>query len=233
MTNCNPGERFIESIYAVFLWMLCIGLIDYLVASKFKGRYFCLHSIVNLAIIVPFTIKDIFIFFDNPIESGIYALENECSDNFGGIITNALHFYHIYSFNLKPIDYIHHIPAIIGCTCSFWWSYGAAWNAQIGLALMGIPGGIDYLLLTLCKEGKLANITEKYINKQLNLWLRCPFAIITSFCIINCAIYYPERYNGGINHRIFHIASGIHGMWNGIFFMERTVESYTKYKKLK
>jgi hypothetical protein len=46
---------------------------------------------------------------------------------------------------------------------------------------MGVPGCIDYALLTLVKQGKVAPRVEKDLNQSLNVWLRCPCAVIAGY----------------------------------------------------
>ena len=49
--------------------------------------------------------------------------------------------------------------------------------------MCGIPGGIDYALLVLVKMRVLNTMTEKRINRYLNLVLRWPLQLITTYLI--------------------------------------------------
>ena len=102
-----------------------------------------------------------------------------------------------------------------------WYEYTYIFNVQLGLALFGIPGGIDYLLLTCYKEKLIDYKIEKRINKQLNVWVRAPIGNFTSFIIII----------QGINiMNIYYIFIGLHGYWNSNYFMERTIITELLYK---
>ena len=100
-------------------------------------------------------------------------------------------------------------------------------NASI-IILMGIPGGIDYLLLTLVKLKLLHPKVEKDKNQSLNVWLRCPVAVITAFISIVGAYLHPEHFTG-MPHRCLHALVGLHNYWNGCFFMYRTVDARTRF----
>ena len=49
---------------------------------------------------------------------------------------------------------------------------------------MGVPGCIDYALLTLVKQGKVAPRVEKDLNQSLNVWLRCPIAMVSASMLV-------------------------------------------------
>ena len=100
-------------------------------------------------------------------------------------------------------------------------------NASI-IILMGIPGGIDYLLLTLVKLKLLHPKVEKDKNQLLNVWLRCPVAVITAFISIVGAYLHPQHFTG-MPHRCLHALVGLHHYWNGCFFMYRTVDARTRF----
>lgn len=209
-----------QSIIITIMSMIIIGVIDQLHAKHTSARYFCLHYIVNLFFIVPFCCNDLIKFIDNP-------LVNMHGSKMPVIICNSLHFYHILFFNLKSLDYIHHIPAIIGCSAGYYFKIIPACNVQMMLALMGIPGGIDYFLLTLVKSKKLSFYKEKQINSYLNIWIRAPVANATSFIIL-----YSSMQETDIYQLIYGSFIGLHGYWNANFFMEKVVESFYKYKEL-
>ena len=223
----KPGSIFFTALFFQLWWVLIIYMIDLIISSKFNGRYFCLHAIVNLCLIIPFAINDIVLFLNDPI-----SLETLlCASRQPIIITNALHIYHILTFKLKEIDIVHHIPAIIGAFGTFWWSYPISGNVQLALSLMGLPGAIDYILLSMWKEDMLSIEIEKRVNYYLNVWVRAPIANITSFCIIITMYHHSNMFD--IYNKFFIIIIGLHGYWNGNFFMKEVVISYSKYKQNK
>ena len=213
----------------MFVWIGLIFVLDQVLAKRLSGRYFFLHAVVNLCINLPISARDTVHFLTHdPIRSGI-GFDGFCASKQPSIITNALHLYHLAFFSMKPIDLIHHIPAILVVCGSHWYAYGPVWNAQVFLALMGIPGGVDYALLTLVKSGVMCRGTEKVLNAHLNVWMRCPAALLTSFCMAASVIMHADAYNGGWMHQAYHLLVALHGYWNGIFFMERTVRAHERF----
>ena len=99
----------------------------------------------------------------------------------------GIHLWHSLAYALKPIDWIHHLPAHLVCTIGITLAWGPVLNLST-IVLMGIPGGIDYALLTLTKLGMLHPRVEKDINQTLNVWLRCPVAQLTAYLMFFGAI---------------------------------------------
>ena len=86
----------------------------------------------------------------------------------------AIHAYHMLSFSLSSDDLFHHlvfVPLIGGMR--FFYPWGAGGNI-LPFFISGLPGGIDYILLTLVKEGYMSSLKEKRINCSINTWLRLP-----------------------------------------------------------
>ena len=216
-----PGEIFIEANSMLIIWMFIIFILDQLLCKHLKGRYFALHTIVNLCLIPFLVLQDIFTFYNNILVGDITKFM--CGSKHALIVSMGLHTYHILFFKLKMIDIVHHIPALIGGLAGIWYEYTYIFNVQLGLSLFGIPGGIDYLLLTCYKENLIDYKIEKQINKRLNVWIRAPIGNITSFIIII----------QGINTRnIYYLFIGLHGYWNSNYFMERTIKTELLYKNV-
>ena len=93
---------------------------------------------------------------------------------------------------------------------------------------MGLPGGIDYALLTATKLGLLHPRVEKDLNQTLNVWMRCPIALVSAFLMIFGAVLQPAHFTG-MGHRVGHALIGVHHYWNGQFFMYRTVDARTRF----
>ena len=90
----------------------------------------------------------------------------------------------------------------------------------------GLPGGIDYLLLFLERNNIINKITEKRINKQLNLWIRCPGCISNSIMLF---IYSYMTFRINIMDYFTYIISlfiSFSMFWNGVYFMEQVVSNY-------
>ena len=183
----------------------CIGLcgtFDLAVARLFgAGRYFALHTAVNatservftaqtssctlthrpharvLATVVCFTWRDALsaLSFDNPFDSNSCALAGTpCANKLAMDLTMGLHLWHSLAYALKPIDWIHHIPAHAVCSVGICLAWGP-------VLLMGIPGGIDYLLLTATKLGMLPPRVEK-VTLTLTLTTCCSPPLSLACC---------------------------------------------------
>merc|ERR1712137_984366 len=56
--------------------------------------------------------------------------------------------------------------------------HGAFWAS-------GLPGGLDYAMLVAVKKKWLSSLTEKRINTQIHVWMRCPGCLYHAlFCWI-------------------------------------------------
>lgn len=95
-------------------------------------------------------------------------------------IINVLHIYHMTFPNLSDAEKFHHllfIPTLglTGQVCE----YGALSNWQ-AFFISGLPGGIDYLILSFVKQGKFSKVTQKRICANLNVWVRCPGILVST-----------------------------------------------------
>jgi hypothetical protein len=93
--------------------------------------------------------------------------------------------------------------------------------------MTGLPGGITYLLLFLKNLGLIETKTEKKISKHLNMWIRAPGCVITSYII------YLNYINGSFSSDNFmnKLAVGLSivgSLWNGMYFASTIIESYGK-----
>ena len=90
--------------------------------------------------------------------------------------TIGLHLFHCVSQykSLTTVDWAHHLVSnmLVSFLC-FPYDYGPLMQWGL-LFICGLPGGIDYYLLTLVKLGTIAPSTEKRINRLLNTWIRAP-----------------------------------------------------------
>jgi hypothetical protein len=86
----------------------------------------------------------------------------------------------------------------------------------------GLPGGIDYALLFLARNGLLQRNTEKRINAWLNVWIRSPG------CVANATLIAAYLFSNGSGPLA--VAAGLVPAalmyWNGQYFMRQIVEDY-------
>ena len=225
----TPSESTDNFIFVCACVGLC-GAFDLLIARHFgAGRYFALHTAIN-TVVICFSWRDAIstLGFANPFDTNSCVLAGTpCANKLSMDLTMGIHLWHSLAYALKPIDWIHHLPAHLVCTIGITLAWGPVLNLST-IVLMGIPGGIDYALLTLTKLGMLHPRVEKDINQTLNVWLRCPVAQLTAYLMFFGAILHPEHF-AGPGHRFGHALIGVHHFWNGGFFMYRTVDARTRF----
>ena len=88
------------------------------------------------------------------------------------------------------MDIYHHVSSVFLC-----FPPSLIYNKKI-LSLFyfigtGLPGGIDYLLLTLVKNGQFDYLREKKYNSNINAYIRMPGGAICSFLTLNTALNNP------------------------------------------
>ena len=209
-------------IFYGLLTFLLSKLDNQIIKYGFKNPYYLIHFIVNF-IIVYMTYPAVLLLYTDFHNSYQYKI------NINSIwLCMSLHVYHMIHYR-KTIgfqDYLHHIPTIF--LLGYPTLRGNFDNAVVGhivFYLSGLPGGIDYLML-FCVRNKMINVmTEKFVNKYLNLYIRCPGAIISFIFLI---IYY-QKYEIELFYSISFIS--IYIFLNGVYYMERVTTDYS-YNKI-
>jgi hypothetical protein len=104
--------------------------------------------------------------------------------------------------------------------------------SDMGMFFMtGLPGGITYLLLSLKNLHLIKDATEKRISKHLNMWIRAPGCVLTSYFI------YLNYANNKFGNLILPYKLGIYlcmlGTFvNGMYFAGTIIESYGVHKHI-
>lgn len=219
----------------IFIWLLgwFIKYFDnklFVKTGKLKSNYnriwYVIHAITN-TVIVLLTIGDVFDVLADPYNS-LDPVESKIPV----IIIMALHIYHCITDpnGMTIIDWIHHtISCALIIVLIIYFLRGQILN-YIAFFVCGLPGGIDYYLLALCKYKIIDNLTEKKINCKLNMYCRLP-GILSGCTIAYSAMNY--------NIESLDAPSIIASMTcilimtiNSIFFAERVVFNYgNKYKE--
>mmetsp|Transcript_20928 Transcript_20928/g.53006 ORF Transcript_20928/g.53006 Transcript_20928/m.53006 type:complete len:266 (-) Transcript_20928:832-1629(-) len=208
------GDFVAQHAVALLLLWLC----DRLLAPR-RARWFFLHAMANMAITC-LAFPDLARCFSAPLDCFRYPWTTTQAYSLGG----ALHLYHILAFSMNSLDWLHHglmVFVMLPWTCYFQPYLGsnvAVWG------LTGLPGGIDYILLTLVKLGHIRSLTEKRANVFIQVWFRMPFLV----WIIG--IYYVNYLQPDTLLTRWCIPCAVSVAWNGIFFMHHTLAAYyTKY----
>ena len=203
--------------------------LKYVLETRLKknanSKYFLLHFITNMYIInvIYDDVKTILL---NPLN---YIIKTP----YPTTLIMIFHLYHIIAYNNIPLDdkYHHIINVFILYPFLYLIEYTSVLNLGV-FFLMGLPGGITYLLLFLRQFNILTSLTEKRISKHLNLWIRAPGIILT------CVIMYINMY---FNYEkltrcyiITHILIITAIYWNAMYFTNTIVTSFARanYQKI-
>jgi len=206
-------------LFRIFIYTSLLSIIDYIISLKFNRPYYFVHFLVN-SCVVYITYHDVYLLYTDFNNSFL----KKCNLESVWIIA-ALHIYHlVYHKNKIDLqDLIHHIPTLIGqCSIPLLTHFNGLLISHNVFYLCGLPGGIDYLLLFLTRNYYIEKITEKRINKYINIWIRCPGTIITSAFLVIIA-----QTTQSIIDFMCIIITIIFSYWNGLYYMERVLVDYT------
>jgi hypothetical protein len=209
-------EYLRHDITNIVLFFSILFAIDKLFLTK--ARWFILHFIAN-AIVCYATFNDVISIVTDP-------LNNQFREHTAGNVIMALHLYHMLMFkNIQFIDWVHHIVMMTILICTYSYQEGIYVANYNMFFLSGLPGGIDYLLLTLVKYDVISKLREKYINSKLNVWIRGPGIIVGAYLL------FLQWIKGLISAPVYILVFILAGLlWNAQFFTERIISNY--YHKL-
>ena len=120
------------------------------------------------------------------------------------------------------MDWIHHIPVYILNILMFSTLSGPVFQLH-AIILTGVPGGIEYFLLTLEGEGWLSRARVKALQSGINATIRLPLGFIGGYaCLLGlyntwaALAYWP---------RFVFFFMGIHACWNATFFGTMAIQA--------
>ena len=216
MNIIQPVEYIEITTQAVICIIYCI-FIDYIISPKLKMteiKWIFLHIWINLVVVI-FSAYDVFICltdFDR-------CFTDKWSTSAPFMMGVTSHLYHLATYkNIKYGDYVHHVPMAIICPL-FAWPYLQNRCVNFALfALTGLPGGIDYVLLTLAKKGLIDPMIEKKANVYIHVWLR------NAFLQIAVGMFIVALQTGKADFKTLIVA--ILTFWNGHYYMHDTLKNY-------
>lgn len=189
--------------------------------TDINRRYYVVHALANTVNVIT-TFPDLVHCLAYPLN--IAGMEH---NTFPMAVCIALHLHHfvIGYKTMTFIDLIHHLVNcfFVGLISTYYFT-GHIINLMI-FFICGLPGGIDYYLLSLKKYGMIDSMTEKYYNTILNMWIRVPGMLYT------CFLAYINMILGTIDYHPFMICLMIVlNAGNALFFASRVVENYGESK---
>ena len=200
-----------------FAFTLSFIGIDMFLSKIVNKPYYLLHSIANWGIV----------YYTYPIVRDTYL--NICNSN--NLINNpmsyqicsALHIYHIIRYKMSKEDIKHHIPTLVVLSIPLFNISQSPLVSHIAFFLCGLPGAIDYMLLFLSRNNIIYRITEKKWNVYLNLYLRCPGAIITSALVFK---QFQEQPNMFYFNQLCCLGVASFSFWNGTYYLRNVIGDY-------
>lgn len=209
------GARGLTIIFTTLTLWLADRFV--LMPLALKGRYFILHAAGN-AIAVALTFQGMMKTLLDPV----HAADGDVQI-FGFCVVVGIHIYHILAFQPLPqIEWVHHILMIgVVGPVVFYYARGAIID-YCSFFLSGLPGGIDYVMLALVKNGVCEKNLEKRINSAINTWMRTPFGVIGAYILFQVALY--NQLTVGEITCVLMVAGLV--LWNALYFGRRVVENY-------
>jgi hypothetical protein len=201
-------------------------LVDFIVVKNIftkNARFFVLHVIFNTWV-TSVVYNDAVDALMNPVNA------TQPFWPYSTIVTTAgiagFHLYHLMFFvGLSTEDLVHHcvsciIVPVMGILCP----YGRI-VAVVNLGMCGVPGGIDYFLLVMVKYKLIDKLTEKYINRWLNLVIRWPLMLLSIYLIF-VAFVNSKFIEHSLTVRAFVVLGGFLHSANAIYYCDKVVGNY-------
>lgn len=186
-----------------------------------QNPYYAVHALHN-ALIVWSSASDVWTTFTD-----VHSLHDRQPNDVAAILCFALHFYHIaiYRDRFRPDDWLHH-GLMIGIALPLGLLLPS--STFLGFSLFfttGLPGGIDYALLFGVRNGWVDRMTEKRVNRWLNVWIRSPGAVAQATLVTAATLSAPETH---WLMRAGCLIPAALNYWNGQYFMEQVVADHAR-----
>lgn len=191
--------------------------VDKLLNNFCNKPYYLIHSLANWGIVYytyP-TVRDVYL--NLPFASSL--ITNPISYQ----ICSALHIYHIVQYKLNSEDIKHHIPTLTVLSIPLFNISQSPLVAHTEFYLCGLPGAIDYILLFLSRNNIINRMTEKKWNLYLNLYIRCPGAILNSALALQLVQQQP---NMSSLHQLCYLGVAVFSFWNGSYYLRNVIADY-------
>lgn len=214
-------ENILYIIFTSLIYSFGLSTISDICLRKLtlpSARYYLLHIILN-SYIVYITYSDTYQFCITPFSNYneyVYSSIKSAS------VIIGFHVYHYITDTLDSETKIHHIVTVfITGGVSLMRPTGRV-TAAVNFFMCGLPGGIDYILLVLYKYNVIGKLTEKYINRWLNLLIRMPGMMLCSWYVILNIIHNRVK----LPDNIIMIIAIISMTSNAVYYCNKTVGNY-------
>ena len=204
--------------FQILYFQILYFVLDKLLIMCFgnRARWYQLHVLSNI-IVTYYIFTDTIDIYRNPFIS-YRILDNHIPS----LTILTLHIYHMLFFKLNIMDYFHHILFVgFGVMPTlFFINTNQIYMGYI--ACSGIPGIIEYSILSLYKNNKLSLIKQKRLNAILYNYIRYPM------CIYGASINLVSYHYGFIKNESYYMTIYINILLflNGAIFNQLTIASY-------
>ena len=223
----GPLEGYNEDVAQLLGSVALCAVLDFLLVRPFivpKARYFALHAICNALVCVAAFKGTYRVFTDDPL----WVFYGPSDSTLCNSIVAGLHLYHCLAFSLSADDIFHHLTfcaslCLMAVPVKQWTGASVPFGAFF---LSGLPGGIDYLMLTLSAHGIVSKDFQKNLYQKLNVWMRAPAMTLYAFMCFVGSIH-------GGNHPVpipLTIASVALHYYNGQFYAQQSIEANAIYR---
>eukprot|EP00937_MAST-01D_sp_MAST-1D-sp2_P007905 g7905.t1 len=216
----EPPPLLTYHVPLCLVWFLVMGAIDFVVLRPrlLKGApWFALHSSMNMLVTV-FGLSDVMYILDRPHCAMVAPTQSWIPSH----IAVTLHVYHCVAYTELRFDDIFHHAVFVAPFAAM--QLTMMWGPICNLLMFfitGLPGGIDYALLVLVKQGRLSRLQEKRYNASIMVWLRMPGLLFFSsvqYVGLRLGFYRVSWY--------WIVLCMFLGAANGIFYMAQVHENY-------
>lgn len=185
-----------------------------------KSRWFTLHAITNYMIAVT-TFSDVLACIANPLVS-VHPMTLDIAGN----IACTLHIYHCVLFKIRFEDWMHHILScfIFTPTCIKFSSKGLS---VFYFFCTGLPGAVDYTVLSLVKAGRMVKKRQKQIASSLNAYIRMPGGVFCAGLLFKDGLKIFSTNINGLELILLAIMIYV----NSCYYGKQAMENYGMYKK--
>eukprot|EP00038_Savillea_parva_P006799 m.165933 g.165933 ORF g.165933 m.165933 type:complete len:332 (-) comp12622_c0_seq1:217-1212(-) len=229
-------------VHRVQAFVVCLAILtlyDVVFARHYPGRWFNVHAFANGLTVIG-AIPAMILWIKQPLgvvnpagqESPDPMGENwlhpdvllHPSSDWPVLMIIAVHTYHCLGFKLSQQDIFHHFLFVptLGVGGGMLTPWGPIRNC-LAFFISGLPGGIDYVMLVLLKNGLTDKLTCKRLSSKLNVWLRGP----------GCGVLLPATiyasYTEGVlpdDIKYRSLLLGFFACYNGLYYMEMSVKNY-------
>lgn len=172
-----------------FGMILLLGLVDLGICRPLlspKSRYFALHAVANTVSTIA-ALPDLLRVLRDPL----HAFSGPTFTMLANSAVISIHAYHCLFFRLPTADIVHHaVFVVVLCGFAIPFKHVGGVSNNFGcFFLSGLPGGINYILLVLVREGRLAPLTQKAWDAWINTWIRGPPMSVYAFLQYQALIY--------------------------------------------